>query len=100
MPFDSPPAVHQLIHLGQERLRVVSGQGDRLGVNAEALPLGGTRELSIEPFARVCETVELRNQLVLAHLIQGRHRLTDLTNTGSLTAFASSRASNDLALHG
>ena len=69
MPFDSPPAVHQLIYLGQERLRVVSGQGDRLGVIAEALPLGGTRDLLIEPFARVCETVEFRNQLLLAHLI-------------------------------
>jgi hypothetical protein len=68
MPLDSSPAVHQSIHLGQGRLPVVSGPGDRLGVIAEALPLGGTRDLSIEPFARVCETVELRNQLVLAHL--------------------------------
>jgi hypothetical protein len=62
MPFDSSPAVHQSIHLGQERLPVVSGPGDRLGVIAEALPLGGTRDLSIEPFARACETVELRNR--------------------------------------
>jgi hypothetical protein len=100
MPLDSSPAVHQPIHRGQERLPVVSGQGERLGVIAEALPLGGTRDLSIEPFACVCETVELRNQLVLAHLIQGRHRSTDLTSTGSLTTFASSRASNDLTLGG
>ena len=100
MPLDSPPAVHQPTHLGQVRLPVVSGQDDRLGVIAEALPLGGTRDLLIEPFARVCETVELRNQLLLAPLVQGRHHLTDLTSTRSLMAFASSRASNDLTLHG
>ena len=75
MPLDSPPAVHQPTHLGQVRLPVVSGQDDRLGVIAEALPLGGTRDLLIEPFARVCETVELRNQLLLAPLVQGRHHL-------------------------
>jgi hypothetical protein len=45
MPLDSSPAVHQSIHLGQGRLPVVSGPGDRLGVIAEALPLGGARPL-------------------------------------------------------
>jgi hypothetical protein len=47
-----------------------------MGLLAEPLPLGSPGDLLFEPFASVCDTMELGEQLLLAHLIQAGERGT------------------------
>jgi hypothetical protein len=76
MSLDGSPAVHQSTHLGQEDLSFLSGSGSFMGFLAEPLPLGSPGDLLVEPFASVCDTIELGEQLLLAHLIQAGQRGT------------------------
>jgi hypothetical protein len=59
-----------------------------LSILAEELPLKGTCDLVVEPFARVCNTAELGDQLRLAHLVQPNHRATQPIATGSPAALS------------
>jgi hypothetical protein len=98
--LDGSPAVHQTAHFGQEGLAIVSSLGDLSIIFAETLPLGGTYDLPVEPLARVCDTTELGDQLMLIHLVQTRHRATEPRGTGSLAARRGSKASGGLAFEG
>jgi hypothetical protein len=73
--LDSSPAVHQSVQLGEECLLVLSSPSSLLGgIPAEPLPLCGTCDPLVEPFARVCDTTEFGDQLRLTHLVQAHHR--------------------------
>jgi hypothetical protein len=76
MSLDGSPAVHQSTHLGHEDLSFLSGSDSFMGFLAEPLPLGRPGDFLVEPFASVCDTIELGEQLLLAHLIQAGQRRT------------------------
>jgi hypothetical protein len=76
MSLDGSPAIHQSTHLGQEDLSFLSGSGSFMGFLAEPLPLGSPGDLVVEPFASVCGTMELGEQLLLAHLNQAGQGVT------------------------
>ena len=69
MALDGSPAVHQSIQFDQGDLLVLSSLSDLLGVLAEALPIGSTSDLLVEPLARVCDTMKLGEQFRLTHLV-------------------------------
>jgi hypothetical protein len=87
MSLDGSPAVHQPTHLGQEDLSFLSASGSFMGAVAEPLPLGSPGDLLVEPFASVCDTMELSDQILLAHLIQAGQRGTVPIGTGCPAVF-------------
>jgi hypothetical protein len=72
--FGGSSAIHQSIHLDEESLLVRSGPSGVRVILAEPALLGDVRDLEVEPFAFGRETMKFRDQFLLIHLIQVRHR--------------------------
>ena len=74
VPFGGSSAIHQTIHLDEESLLVQSGPSCVRVRLAEPALLGDVRDLEIEPLAFGRETMKFRDQFLLIHLVQVRHR--------------------------